>query len=291
MLASVALVAVVLVSMVGGTTGGGTATEPSATAAENRSWRSAVTPPRLASPLGQRLVTLTLTGLAVVDLDNGSFDELDLGAVRSYGAAPALAPLDTRRVAVLFADRSVAVVDLEQRSITRVAEDVQAVFPTPDAGGFWVRRAVAGGWELTQMDSNGRAISVAMRFPPGAPPRMVAGRPVIGPNDGAVVVSPPDGPYLVEVREERQTLSSYDVVITDPVSGRRHELTGLDQLPVVSSDGRRLLVAEAVGNRLSVYDLDRWTAETVDVPRSGAVGLDWGNAVLLPPPVGEPAAD
>lgn len=286
-LASLALVALVIASMARGASGnlGESGGQPGPVGG---SGQPDVPPPRLASPLGQRLVTLTLTGLAVVDLDQGRFEELDLGAVQAFGASQALAPLDHERAGVLFADRSVGVVDLGERSITRVAEDVQAVFPTGEPGGMWLRRTAERGWELNQVDADGRAVSVAMHFPTGVPPRIVGGRPITSRQDSPILLSQPDGPYRVEVREHRDSVSSFEVVVTDPTTGDQRELADVAQLPVLSADGRRLLVAEAVGNRLSVYDLQRWTVETVDVPRSGSVGLDWGNAVLLPPPTAGP---
>ena len=242
-----------------------------------------VAPPTVRQPVGAPLVVLSMSGVAVLDLDEGTFDELDLGSVRSFGSVPALVALGPRRVAVLFSDRSVGFVDLDERSITRVAEAVQAIFPTARPGGVWIRRLRAdGAWELTQLGADGAARSVPMEFRSPVPPRMHAGRPIDASGPVTFELGSPDGPFLVEVHERQGTLQSFDVRIEDRATGEERWLEALPYRPVLSPDGRRLLVGSTTGNRLTSYDVATLAAETVDVPRSGAVGLDWGNVVVLP---------
>jgi hypothetical protein len=225
-----------------------------------------------------------MTGLAVLDLDDGRFTDLDLGSVRSFSSAPALVAVGPETVAVLFADRSVGLVSLQERSVTRVAEGVQGVAPTARAEGFWVRRLLDdGGWELSQLGPTGRPAAVPVRLPGPNPPVMVHGRPVAAARaPGTLTLSRPGAPFLVEAVEQRTTLHSFDVTVTDEATGVRWALTGLQHPPAVSPDGRRLILGEPVGNKLTVIDLESRRSETVEVPRSGTVGLDWGNVVVLP---------
>lgn len=240
-------------------------------------------PPTFAHEVGAPLAVLSMSGVVVLDLDAGSVTELDLGAVRAFGSAPALVALGPQRLAVLFSDHSVGVVELEERSVTRIAEDVQAIMPAGAGGGMWARRLRDdGGWDLTQIDADGRALSVALEFRGTVPPSVHSGRPRAG-SAGEPSVLAVDGPFLVEVHERRDVIETFDVRIIDVATGGQRWLRDLSHPPVLTPDGRRILVGETAGHRLASYDLATLEVETVEVPRAGGVGLDWANLVVLPP--------
>ena len=121
-----------------------------------------------------------------------------------------------------------------------------------------------------------------MEFRSPVPPPMQGGRPIDASGPVTLELGSPHGPFIVEVHERQDGVRSFAVRIEDRRTGDERWLDALPYRPVLTPDGRRLLVGSTTGNRLTSFDLASLVAETVDVPRSGAVGLDWGNVVVLP---------
>jgi hypothetical protein len=210
-------------------------------------------PTRFDEPVGHHVVVLTMSGLMALDPDSGSYRELELGAIRSFSASPAVAPVGPDEVAVLFSDRSVGVVDLDARSVQRIARDVHAVFPSAEAGSSCY-----------------------------APPAVPVARPVPPGEAGPVLLSSLGGRYRVEVHELRSTLRSFAVRVTDGATGRERWLRDLPHRPVLTPDGRYLLVGEPLRNRFTAYDVATLRSQTMQAPSSAGVTLDWENLAVLP---------
>lgn len=243
-------------------------------------------PTSFTRPLGHRVAALTVSGVAVLDPDDGGFEVVELGAVTSYGSRPALVAVGPDRVAVLFSDRSVGLVDLTARTITRVAEDVNAILPGREPGRFWVRRLLGrSSWELTLLDADGQPRSVALTFSGADPPTVVGGRPTEAASADAPVPLPSsDAGWDLELRRVGGTVVEYEVRIEDQASGSVRWLRGLRHPPVVAPDGGRLLYGVPDGNLLVAHDLVDGADDPIAVPRVDGVDLDWGNLAVLPDP-------
>lgn len=274
----------------GGGEDGAAGVERAGTAAPSDRVGEAATPPatappaRLEQPIGHRLVVLTLTGLLLLDPDTGSHDDLELGSIRSFGAAPAVATLGPSVVAVLFADGSVGAVHLDDRSIRRIAQSVQAVLPATEPGTVWIRRHRRDGhWELTRIDAEGRSVEVSVHPPGALPPRVVAGRPTVAKASDPRPLGPADAPHLVELHERPGSYHAFAVRVEDRATGRERWLRELSNPPVLTPDGRFLLTGERITNRLTAYELATGASSTLQAPDSAGVTLDWENVAVLAP--------
>jgi hypothetical protein len=281
----VGLVAVVLLSL--GARGETRLDSAPAAGAEARQVAAAARhdgPAAFDPPLGFRLAALTPSGVAVFDPDTGELAEMELGPVASYGTRPALATVGPARVAVLFSDGSVGVVDLDTRTVTRIAGDVDGVQAASQPGRLWLRRLVEPGrWQLTQVDAGGAALTVPFAHAGAEPPQVVAGRLVTRSQEGDPwLLTTPDGRFSVELHTRRATLSGVDVRIEQLATGRLTELTGLAHRPVLTPDGRWLLAGDPDGNRLSRIELASGEVDTLEVAHVSGVSLDWSSLVVLP---------
>lgn len=282
---AVALLLVVVLGLLQGDPRPGAADRPGAAVAPDVATPAPGAPTTFTQPLGHRVAALTVSGVAVVDPDDGGFEVVELGAVTSYGSRPALVAVGPDRVAVLFSDRSVGLVDLTSRRITRVAEDVNAILPGRGPGRFWVRRLLGrSSWELTLLDADGRPRSVALTFTGAHPPTVIGGRPTEAPSsaDAPVPLAPADARWDLEVHQVGGTVVEYEVRIEDRVSGSVRWLRGLPHPPVVAPDGGRLLHGVPDGNLLVAHGLVDGADDRIAVPRVDGVGLDWGNLAVLP---------
>jgi hypothetical protein len=242
---------------------------------------------RLERPIGHRLAALTMSGVAVLDADAGTFEHIEVGTVTSYGSRPALVAMGSDRVAVLLGDRSVWVLDLGTRSVVRIAEQANAILAGSRPGRLWVRRLVGRGqWELQQVDGAGQPLAPPLRLAGGEPPQVVDGRPMAlgeGPRP-----LPDSGDWEVSVHERRGTVVEYDLQLTDRRSGEERWVRGLSHPPVPVPGGDRLVTGGPGGRELVALDLRTLGRESIPVPTVDGVSVDWANLVVLPPDEREP---